>query len=116
MTLPRPDLDNRTFAQLVSESIAQINRLAASWTDYNASDPGITLIELIAWLSEQNLYRASRITPEMSRAFLRLVGVSLHPAGIAQTVILLRNAGVARSEEHTSELQSHVNLVCRLLL
>jgi predicted phage baseplate assembly protein len=95
MTLPRPDLDNRTFAQLVSESIAQINRLAASWTDYNASDPGITLIELIAWLSEQNLYRASRITPEMSRAFLRLVGVSLHPAGIAQTVILLRNAGVA---------------------
>src|SRR5690242_21039813 len=25
-------------------------------------------------------------------------------------------AGIARSEEHTSELQSHVNLVCRLLL
>jgi hypothetical protein len=95
MTLPRPDLDNRTFAQLVSESVGQINRLAASWTDYNASDPGITLIELIAWLSEQNLYRANRITPEMSRAFLRLVGVSQLPAGIAQTVILLRNAGAA---------------------
>src|SRR5438477_8246878 len=26
------------------------------------------------------------------------------------------NAGRGRSEEHTSELQSHVNLVCRLLL
>src|SRR5260370_35557950 len=25
-------------------------------------------------------------------------------------------AGVLRSEEHTSELQSHLNLVCRLLL
>src|SRR5260370_3342597 len=25
-------------------------------------------------------------------------------------------AGVVRSEEHTSELQSHLNLVCRLLL
>src|SRR5690242_21593105 len=25
-------------------------------------------------------------------------------------------AGATRSEEHTSELQSHVNLVCRLLL
>src|SRR6201747_3236846 len=25
-------------------------------------------------------------------------------------------AGLSRSEEHTSELQSHVNLVCRLLL
>jgi hypothetical protein len=95
MTLPRPDLDNRTFGQLVSESIGQINRLAASWTDYNASDPGITLIELIAWLSEQNLYRANRITPEMSRAFLRLIGVSPRPLGIARTVILLRNAGAA---------------------
>src|SRR5690242_5750843 len=28
----------------------------------------------------------------------------------------LRTAATARSEEHTSELQSHVNLVCRLLL
>src|SRR5690242_20987464 len=28
----------------------------------------------------------------------------------------LSRAGVVRSEEHTSELQSHVNLVCRLLL
>src|SRR6266480_3655576 len=27
-----------------------------------------------------------------------------------------RRAAAARSEEHTSELQSHVNLVCRLLL
>src|SRR5690242_21288872 len=26
------------------------------------------------------------------------------------------NRGIGRSEEHTSELQSHVNLVCRLLL
>src|SRR6266571_3515425 len=26
------------------------------------------------------------------------------------------SAGGARSEEHTSELQSHVNIVCRLLL
>src|SRR5882762_11002669 len=26
------------------------------------------------------------------------------------------NAGRTRSEEHTSELQSHLNLVCRLLL
>src|SRR5438477_5742054 len=27
-----------------------------------------------------------------------------------------RNSRIVRSEEHTSELQSHVNLVCRLLL
>ena len=95
MTLARPDLDNRTFAQLVSEGIGQISRIAPSWTDYNASDPGITLIELAAWLSEQNLYSSSRITPELSRAFLRLVGITQRPAGTAATVILLTNSSAA---------------------
>src|SRR5690242_21252330 len=33
-----------------------------------------------------------------------------------QIVPLETGAHAARSEEHTSELQSHVNLVCRLLL
>src|SRR5690242_14906402 len=33
-----------------------------------------------------------------------------------RTVERARAAGMERSEEHTSELQSHVNLVCRLLL
>src|SRR5260370_30021384 len=48
------------------------------------------------------------------RARLRLTGaraaaVVRHAAGSART-------DRARSEEHTSELQSHLNLVCRLLL
>src|SRR5260370_9739699 len=30
--------------------------------------------------------------------------------------VQVRAPGLARSEEHTSELQSHLNLVCRLLL
>src|SRR5207237_6105727 len=34
----------------------------------------------------------------------------------AQDVEPARGFGVRRSEEHTSELQSHLNLVCRLLL
>jgi hypothetical protein len=95
MTLARPVLDNRTFDQLVSESVGQIARLAPTWTDYNASDPGITLVELMAWLSEQSMYRTSRITPELSRAFLRLVGITSHPAGVASAVILLTNASAA---------------------
>src|SRR5690242_21208557 len=39
------------------------------------------------------------------------------PAGpLAQQTVLFRAGQRRRSEEHTSELQSHVNLVCRLLL
>src|SRR5690242_21244168 len=55
----------------------------------------------------------------------RLRGPCLGEAGVArQAAVLARAAGESqacdapaqRSEEHTSELQSHVNLVCRLLL
>src|SRR5690242_20845993 len=37
-------------------------------------------------------------------------------AGMAGDVVAVGGANRLRSEEHTSELQSHVNLVCRLLL
>src|SRR2546430_6882985 len=45
---------------------------------------------------------------------VRVLGVDLH---LGEVVCALRDALVrARSEEHTSELQSQSNLVCRLLL
>ena len=34
---------------------------APAWTNHNASEPGITLIELFAYLSEMLLYRLNRV-------------------------------------------------------
>ena len=45
-----------------------------------------------------------------------LVGVEIYLPGVAKAVCRLEDAGVIRSEEHTYELQSHSDLVCRLLL
>src|SRR5690242_21614365 len=45
-----------------------------------------------------------------------LVGPAPVGPGEAPTALVLTGKSVSRSEEHTSELQSHVNLVCRLLL
>src|SRR5207237_3675874 len=39
-----------------------------------------------------------------------------HPLACKDSQGRLRVAAATRSEEHTSELQSHLNLVCRLLL
>src|SRR5947207_4046300 len=46
------------------------------------------------------------------------VKVNPHAPVLVMTTEILRNAlyGSGRSEEHTSELQSHSDLVCRLLL
>jgi len=88
MPLPMPRLDNRTFDQLVDEGQTLLPRLAPGWTDHNIHDPGITLIELFAWLVETDFYKLDR-TPEASyRSFLRLVGVEPQPAKVAETVLV----------------------------
>lgn len=90
MPLPLPTLDKRTWADLVSEARALLPRYAPEWTDYNVHDPGITLIELFAWLSEMLMFRADQIPPAEVRAFLRWFGVTPLPAQAAATVLALR--------------------------
>jgi len=72
--LPLPDLDTRTWADLVQEGQALIPRYAPAWTDHNVHDPGITLIELFAWLVEQDIYRVNRIPDRHRLEFLTLIG------------------------------------------
>jgi predicted phage baseplate assembly protein len=95
MPLPKPALDNRDFDQLVAEGRGLIPRIAPDWTDHNASDPGITLLELFAWLAEQNIYRFDRPSAEALRAFARLVGIEPAAPAVARTVVSIRNANAA---------------------
>jgi len=88
--LPLPTLDRRTWADLVSEARALIPRYAPEWTDHNAHDPGITLVELFAWLSEILMFRADRVFPPEMRAFLRWFGIEPLPSQAASTVLALR--------------------------
>jgi hypothetical protein len=90
MPLPKPSLDSRRFDPLVEEARAQIPRLAARWTDHNASDPGITLLELCAWLAEQDFYRFDRPSDEALAGFARLLlDDEPHPAGVARAVVAI---------------------------
>jgi len=76
MSLPVPNLDDRTFDQLAAEARSLIPRYFPAWTDHNSSDPGITLLELFAFLQEAAIYQLNRI-PERSLArFAELAGVS----------------------------------------
>src|SRR5690242_20792687 len=57
--------------------------------------------------------RRGRAAARLGRRAALSAGRQVHAEG--RTVRRARHRG-GRSEEHTSELQSHVNLVCRLLL
>jgi hypothetical protein len=73
MPLELPNLDDRTYEDLVAEALRLIPNYAPEWTNYNPSDPGITLIEMFAYLTEMLLYRQNRITDDNLRTFLRLL-------------------------------------------
>lgn len=72
--LPLPNLDDRTFEQLVREARDLIPGLLPDWTDENAHDPGITLLEMLAWLVEMQQFELDQLNEEHEKKFLKLLG------------------------------------------
>ncbi|MDX3575424.1 putative baseplate assembly protein [Streptomyces sp. FL07-04A] len=85
MALPAPHLDDRRFQQLVDEAKRFIQQRCPEWTDHNVSDPGVTLIEAFAHMTDQLLYRLNRVPEKSYLAFLDLLGVTLFPPVPART-------------------------------
>jgi hypothetical protein len=74
MTEPVPALDTIAFDQLVELARGLIPRYAPDWTDHNLHDPGITLVDLLAWIVDQQVYRAGFVGGSHRRAFAALLG------------------------------------------
>lgn len=85
MPLQLPNLDDRTYADLMEEARRLIPTYSPEWTNHNPSDPGITLIEMFAYLSEIMLYRLNRVTEANQLKFLKLLDPQLRPSGNLQT-------------------------------
>ncbi|MFJ4270394.1 putative baseplate assembly protein [Streptomyces coelicoflavus] len=85
MPLPSPNLDDRRFQQFVDDAKRYIQQRAPEWTDHNVSDPGITLVETLAHMADQIVYRLNRVPEKNHLAFLDLVGITLFPPSAART-------------------------------
>jgi hypothetical protein len=73
MPLTLPNLDQRRYDDLVREALDIIPVVAPEWTNHNASDPGITLVELLAWLAEIIIYRIDQIGDRQLAVFISLL-------------------------------------------
>jgi len=91
MPLTIPTIDGRRYQELVDEALARIPVHNPEWTNFNQSDPGVTLIELFAFLTENLLYRANQIPERNRRKFLSLLGVPLLPGASARGVVTISN-------------------------
>ncbi|MFC4639751.1 putative baseplate assembly protein [Deinococcus hohokamensis] len=91
MPLPTVNLDDRRFDDILDEARRLIPQFCPEWTDHNASDPGMAILEVFAWMTDLLLYRVNQIPEKLLVAFLDMIGVQLSPpraAGVPVTFYL----------------------------
>jgi hypothetical protein len=91
MPVTLPQIDDRRYDDLLGEAIARIPVHTPEWTSFNHSDPGVTLIEVFAFLTESLLYRANQIPERNRKRFLQLLRIPLQTATPAQGLVTISN-------------------------
>jgi hypothetical protein len=87
MMLPRLPLDDLSYAEIVQQSRKLIPKRLPEWTDENAHDPGITMMELFAWLTEMQRYYIGRVPDRNRRKFLDLLGAEARDTLSAEALV-----------------------------
>jgi hypothetical protein len=103
-----PDLDDKSFEELVNEARSLIPLYAPLWTDHNIHDPGITFIELFAWLAEMQMYHLNRVTDANYKKFLKLIGLHQLPAQPARVDITFEDVKIKTEVEEGTEVVAEV--------
>ena len=90
------NLDDQTYQEIVKAAEGRLPWLCPSWTDHNAHDPGITILELMAWYKELQQYQMNQFTDALRCKLLKLAGVRRRPAVPAECAIELAPDAPAR--------------------
>jgi hypothetical protein len=89
--LPPPPVALLSYRQLVREALERVPSHTPEWTNLNDADPGVTIVQLFAFLTETLSYRADLIPDRNRRKFLQLLGVPLRPAQAATGLVAFNN-------------------------
>lgn len=103
MSALAPDFFDRRFDDLIEIARSRLPSLAPGWTDHNLHDPGITLIEMLAWVTEAQMYSLSRTRRDERSAYAALFGLA--PRGPVPA------AGLIWPEPGSAALQATRSLV-----
>lgn len=88
--LPEIKLDTNGFEDIMRKARSQIGGICPEWTDYNYHDPGITFLELFAFLTEAQQFYLDQVGEDTERKFLRLAGITLKERAPAVTAAEVR--------------------------
>jgi hypothetical protein len=84
--IPVPNLDDRDWRAIKDSLVKEIPKRCPEWTDWNVSDPGITLIELFSMGIEELIYRLNQVLPKHMREYLNMIGVTLTPPSVSKAM------------------------------
>lgn len=93
--LPEIRLDDETFEEILEDGRSVISAVCPQWTDYNAHDPGITILELFSWFIEMQQFQLDQVTEAHKRKFLKLLGERPRPAVPAKIWLRLKGGEMA---------------------
>lgn len=80
-------LDDEYFVEIAERARAQITDIEPQWTDHNVHDPGITILELFAWMKEMQQFHMDQIGDQHRSAYLRLLGITPFTKKAAEAVV-----------------------------
>ncbi|WP_457598278.1 putative baseplate assembly protein [Hydrogenimonas sp.] len=97
MGIEIPNLDTKRYEDRMEEAMALLPSLSGEWSDFNPSDPGITILELLAWLADVDAYRFNRITDAHRRAFLKIAGIASAAPRPARVLLAFQKRGARKT-------------------
>ena len=74
MPIKPPNLDDRRYDDIVREARSLIPQYCPEWTNLGDADPGMTLVQLFAWMTEMTIYRLNRVPDKTYIHFLNFIG------------------------------------------
>lgn len=101
MSMKSPNLDDRTFSDLIEAAKLQIRQNSPEWNDLSPGDPGIVLLEAFAFLTETMIFRLNRIPEKSYIEFLKIIGVKLRTASAAQVKLQF---SISKPQSHSIEI------------
>lgn len=89
--LNKRNLDDQSYRSIVEAAMGRLPWICPTWTDHNSHDPGVTILELMAWYKEMQQYQMNQVTDEMRDKLLKIAGVYRKPAAPATCALLVED-------------------------
>jgi predicted phage baseplate assembly protein len=83
-------LDARGYDEIVAEARARVALACPELGAGGGPDPGVTLIELFAWMSGLAADRLGRVPDKLHTVLLEMLGIELHGPSAARTGVRMR--------------------------